>query len=101
MELPPGVLGWLGAEFALHSQGIYYRNQFSEDLVTCNRKIWIPSLSKDVGESRDTIARQFRAQVFALHSRNNETWCKSEYAWEADAWSDVFGHMRNDPCLAM
>ncbi|EXM24013.1 hypothetical protein FOTG_08948 [Fusarium oxysporum f. sp. vasinfectum 25433] len=28
-------------------------------------------------------------------------WAKSEYAWEADAWKDVFGMMRDDPVLAV
>ncbi|KAI9813027.1 MAG: hypothetical protein M1832_006418 [Thelocarpon impressellum] len=28
-------------------------------------------------------------------------WNKSEYAWEADAWSDVFGKIRDEPLLVM
>ena len=45
--------------------------------------------------------REARADTFAKHSRNNETWYKSGYAWEADAWSDVLRPMRDDPCIAM
>ncbi|KAJ4045974.1 hypothetical protein NW761_007987 [Fusarium oxysporum] len=35
------------------------------------------------------------------HILQNEKWAKSEYAWEADAWKDVFGMMRDDPVLAV
>ena len=31
---------------------------------------------------------------------DNARWNKSEYGWEADAWSDVFGQMRDDPVIA-
>lgn len=90
-----------GKDYALHAQGIYYRRRFSENLVMCNRKVWTPSLSENGIESLATPDRESRAETFANHSRNNETWYKSEYAWEADAWSDVFRPMRDDPCLAM
>lgn len=90
-----------GKDYALQVQGIYYRNRFSGDLVTSNRQVWVPALSVNELKSRATLPRQARAEVFARHSRNNETWHKSEHAWEADAWSDVFRLMRDDPCLAM
>lgn len=31
---------------------------------------------------------------------SNKKWDKSEYAWDADAWADVFGKMRDDPVVA-
>jgi len=69
--------------------------------VVCNRKVWAPSLPEDEPETPEIRERKARAQIFATHAKNNESWCKSEYSWEADAWSDVFGPIRDDPCLAM
>ncbi|KAK4038456.1 hypothetical protein C8A01DRAFT_47917 [Parachaetomium inaequale] len=41
-------------------------------------------------------SRRARARVFLKHVLDNERWKKAEYVWEADAWSDVFGLMRDD-----
>lgn len=104
LDYPPTMLYKYGSDYALHAQGIYYRYSLSDDFVTCNREIWLPSLSKKDKRGRkseDTRDWKSRAEVFAKHSRNNERWCKSEYAWEADAWSDVFRPMRDDDCLEM
>lgn len=103
MEYPPSMLNIFGKDYSLHSRGIYYREKFSsDDLIATNRKIWLPSLSQtDAWELPGIEKRSSRANIFAMHSRNNEEWCKSEYAWEADAWSDIFKPMRDDPCLAM
>lgn len=90
------MLDRYGKEYALHAQGIYYRDRFSPDLVTCNRKVWIPSIYDDEEQCPD---RWKRAKVLADHAKNNEDWAKSEYAWEADAWSDIFRPMRDDHCL--
>ncbi|EXK85058.1 hypothetical protein FOQG_10994 [Fusarium oxysporum f. sp. raphani 54005] len=45
--------------------------------------------------------RRVRARTMVKHILQNEKWTKSEYAWEADAWKDVFGMMRDDPVLAV
>ncbi|KAG6987135.1 Short-chain dehydrogenase TIC 32 [Fusarium oxysporum f. sp. conglutinans] len=45
--------------------------------------------------------RRVRARTMVKHILQNEKWAKSEYAWEADAWKDVFGMMRDDPVLAV
>lgn len=45
--------------------------------------------------------RKFRARVFAEHAKQNRKFQMSEFIWEADAWRDAFGNMRNDPLLAM
>jgi hypothetical protein len=99
---PPGLISSYGEDYKLNCRGIYYRREFSIDKVVANRKVWVPSLPapklKDTPENRE---RLLRAHIFAESSRNNESWCKSEYAWEADAWSQVFGKMREDHCLAM
>ncbi|CAN9273508.1 unnamed protein product [Alternaria sp. RS040] len=44
--------------------------------------------------------RRERAKQLLRHTLDNERWNKSEYAWEADVWADVFGQLRNDPALA-
>jgi len=85
----------------LNARGIYYRHHYSPRLVTMGRKIWVPTLENTDWDEPGEIGRRKRARVIAEHNLNNETWNKSEYAWEADAWSDVFGEMRNDPVLAV
>jgi hypothetical protein len=96
------MLSSYGKDYALHARGIYYRNSFSEDLVIFTRKVWTPSLSKSDSKSPEILDQQTRARTFANHSKDNEKWCrKSEYAWDADARSDVFRPLRDDPCLAM
>ncbi|KAH8777841.1 hypothetical protein F5883DRAFT_696769 [Diaporthe sp. PMI_573] len=46
-------------------------------------------------------SRRTRARSFLKHALDNEKWNKSEYAWEADAWNDVFSLMRDDPALSV
>ena len=102
MEYPPSMISNWGPDYMLHCRGIYYRDRhFSHD-VLATRKVWVPKLPQhvldDTAENRELLSR---AHALAARSRNNESWCKSEYAWEADAWSHVFGKMREDPCLAL
>jgi hypothetical protein len=85
----------------LNARGIYYRHHYSPRLVTMGRKTWVPTLENTDWDEPGEIGRRERARVIAEHNLDNETWNKSEYAWEADAWSDVFGEMRNDPVLAV
>jgi len=99
IPLPPSMIDNYGKEYALNARGIYYIDDFSPRLVTVDRKVWVPSFEgidwKNSGESD----RRRRARIIMDHSIDNETRHKSEYAWEADAWADVFSPMRNDPCL--
>lgn len=90
-----------GQEFSLNARGIYYHEQFSWDLVVANRKIWIPILPGNTDNTEEAHDLRERSQRLAFHAKDNEEWLKSEYAWEADAWHDVFGRMRDDLCLAM
>ncbi|OCK74965.1 hypothetical protein K432DRAFT_437750 [Lepidopterella palustris CBS 459.81] len=85
-----------GKDYVLNAQGIFYHDSYSQALVTGNRKVWVPSLEDVDWEADSEIGRRGRAQTVAKHSKENERRHKSEYAWEADAWSDVFGTMRND-----
>ena len=87
----------LGKDYALNAQGIYYHEQ-----CDVNLDVWKPNVPKDDDDvSPEILDRQARARKLASHAKNNETWCKSEFAWEADAWSDVFGCMREDPSVAL
>lgn len=45
--------------------------------------------------------RRFRAKVVASHARDNCELRRSEFAWDADAWRDVFGNLRDDGLIAM
>lgn len=85
----------------MNARGIYYRHHYSPGWVTADHSLWLPSLdgidwNDDIEESR-----RIRARSFLNHALNNEKWSKSEYAWEADAWTDVFSLMRNDPALSV
>lgn len=97
----PSMIERFGADWGLNARGIYYRHRYSLEWVSFGHNLWMPSLDgidwKDFSES----SRCSRAETFLKHVLNNERWKKSEYAWEADAWTDVFGQMRNDPALAV
>jgi hypothetical protein len=95
------MLDRLGKDYRLNAQGIYYHDRYSPRLVTSTRKVWVPSFDGINWEEPSQESLRTRARAFVEHNLNNERWNKSEYAWEADAWSDVFGDMRNDPCLEM
>lgn len=90
-----------GKDFAQNARGIYYHNHFDPTKIPDNRTLVIPSFKDVDWESRSEAHRRRRARMVAEHMVNNETWNKSEYAWEADAWSDIFREMRDDPRLAM
>lgn len=88
-----------GKDYALNARGIYYYNDFRPELVTVGREVWTPSLEGVDWEDPSEWSRRRRARIITEHNTDNETRHKSEYAWEADAWADVFNRMRNDPCL--
>ncbi|KAK9641187.1 hypothetical protein HCH54_008939 [Aspergillus fumigatus] len=90
-----------GADWGLNARGIYYRHFYSPGWVTSDHELWLPSLDGIDWNHFSESSRLSRAEAFLKHVLNNERWKKSEYAWEADAWSDVFGQMKNDPVLAV
>lgn len=99
--MTPSMLGDLKEDWAWNARGVYYRHCYSPEWVTEGHRLWIPTLDEgakwnDFGEE----SRRIRAQRLVKHALDNERWNKSEYAWEADAWSDVFGQMRDDPVIA-
>jgi hypothetical protein len=83
-----------------NARGVYYRHFYSAEWVAPGHELWLPRLDVDWNDSAETD-RRARAQNLLRHALDNETWHKSEYAWETDAWSDVFGQMRDDPILAV
>jgi hypothetical protein len=90
-----------GADWGMNARGIYYRHYYSSGWVTADHSLWLPSLNGEDWNHRDEKSRRARAKIFLKHVLDNEKWNKSEYAWEADAWTDVFGLLRNDPLLAV
>lgn len=101
MGYPPFMIDRHGKDYALNSQGIYYRHMYNSDWVTCNRELWVPTLEDvDWNDPAEEDRRQ-RACTVAQHALHNETYVKSEFAWEADAWSDVFKEIRDNQCLAV
>lgn len=101
MTYPPSMIDSRGKEYTINARSIYYRNNFSQDFVTCTRKGWVPSLAGLDWNAANEQHRRERADVLVSHNIRSEMRRKSEYAWEADAWSDVFGGMREDICLEM
>lgn len=101
MLMPPLVTERFGGDWGLNARGIYYRHYYSPGWVTAGHDLWLPSLDQIDWTDSSEDSRRSRAREFVKHVLDNERWNKSEYAWEADAWTDVFGHMRNDPALAV
>lgn len=99
--VPPSLIDRFGAEWGMNARGIYYRHYYSSGWVTADHNLWLPSLHSEDWNHRAEKSRRTRAQIFLKHVLDNEKWNKSEYPWEADAWTDVFGPMRNDPLLAV
>ena len=100
MLAPLGMVRRYGQDWDLNAKGIYYRHHYSSHWVTDGRKLWVPSVQDLDWDNPSEEPRRARARTFVRHALDNEKWNKSEYAWEADAWSDVFGQMRNDPTIA-
>ena len=99
----PSFDKWLEPDFRQNARGIYYDDQLPRESVLAERKLFVPSfegIDWDC-QDKDQVLLRKRARIVARHSLSNQAINKSEYVWEADAWKDVFGVMRNDPLLAM
>ncbi|KAL2829398.1 hypothetical protein BDW59DRAFT_178388 [Aspergillus cavernicola] len=97
----PHMIERHGADWGQNARGFYYRHYFSPRWVPLNQNLWVPSLDDIDWNHFNEASRRSRAETFLKHVLNNEKWRKSEYAWEADAWTDVFGQMKSDPALAV
>jgi len=95
------MFGYFGKDWAQNARGIYFCNDFHRPKIHDDRNLFFPSFGDIDWNSRSEEKRRRRARVAANHALNNEEWNKSEYAWEADAWSDIFGEIRDDPLLEM
>lgn len=91
----------VGPDWGLNARGIYYRDYFSSAYVTSGHNLWLPSLHDTHWSDPSEDGRRVRAERFLKHTLDNERFKTSEYAWEADAWQDVFGLLREDPVLAV
>lgn len=100
-ETPLKMIERFGADWGLNARGIYYRHDYSPEYVTPWHNLWLPSLHDTHWSHVSEDGRRVRAERFLKHSLDNERFKKSEYAWEADAWQDVFGLLREDPALAV
>ncbi|ERS97081.1 hypothetical protein HMPREF1624_06410 [Sporothrix schenckii ATCC 58251] len=97
----PSTLQRYGRDWGANARGIYYRHHYSPEWVTADHSLWLPSFRGMEWDDASEADRRLRAKLFLRHNLDNERWGKSEYSWEADAWTDVFGGMRNDPVLAV
>jgi hypothetical protein len=52
-------------------------------------------------DDKSEVVRRMRAKVVARHAQDNSKLRRSEFAWDADAWRDVFGNLRDDDLIAM
>ncbi|PVH83821.1 hypothetical protein DL98DRAFT_454426 [Cadophora sp. DSE1049] len=101
VNYPPKIVNELGKDIAQSSQGIYYYDSFHPTRVPDNRNVFVPSIEGVNWEGSEEDGRRERALAVERHMINNETFHKSEYAWEADAWADIFGHIRDDNQLVI
>ncbi|KAI9695513.1 MAG: hypothetical protein M1836_006430 [Candelina mexicana] len=103
---PASMYTNFGKDWADNARGIYYSDDWSEAVrshatLLPGRNLFIPSFKQIDWESPHESNRRRRARMAMKHALDNSKWNKSEYAWEADAWRDIFGHIRNDPLLAL
>ncbi|KAI0399688.1 hypothetical protein F4802DRAFT_588444, partial [Xylaria palmicola] len=97
---PPPMIESFGEDWGWNARGVYYRHYQSPEWVTGDHSLWIPSTADVDWKHPQEKGRRSRAQTMLKHIIANEKWTKGEYAWEADAWTDVFGQMRDDPAIA-
>lgn len=79
------------------------RARLRDCLVTDSEKddSFRPSFDAINWNDDDKTIRRFRAKVVASHARENDRFQRGEFAWEADAWRDVFGNLRDDDLIAI
>lgn len=97
---PPSLRDRFHIDWSWNARGVYYRHHYSPEWVTGDHSLWVPTLDGIDWDDVTEAPRRSRAKAFLQHTLDNARWNKSEYAWEADAWSDVFGQMRDDPVIS-
>ncbi|KAJ3494309.1 hypothetical protein NLG97_g4161 [Lecanicillium saksenae] len=99
--LRPIMMDRFRHDWQSNARGIYYRHYYSPAWLEGKQTVWVPSLD---GRSWDLPAEEMmraRAKQMVKHALANHKGRKSEYSWEADAWTDVFSPMREDPLIAL
>ena len=92
---------WLEPDFRQNARGLYYHDEPPAPSIVSERNLSVPSFEGIDWDLPGEESRRKRARIVARHASSNQAINKSEYVWEADAWKDVFGRMRNDPLLAL
>ncbi|OBT55208.1 hypothetical protein VE04_05528 [Pseudogymnoascus sp. 24MN13] len=83
-DCPPNIMSTFGKDMAQNAQGIYYWDSFDKARVPTDQNLFIPSFKNIDWDNPAEADRSGRARVVGTHMVNNETYCKSEFAWEAD-----------------
>ena len=120
-KYPSAHLRRFGDDFADNARGIYYadglkaadKSHLLDDLSSTEafdyvhrrvlkyRNTFIPSFDNlDWNDPRQK-ARRKQAVTASSNAISNGLWNRSEFAWDADARSDIFGPFRNDCRLDM
>ncbi|KAJ6786268.1 hypothetical protein PWT90_00808 [Aphanocladium album] len=99
--LRPIMLDRFRRDWKANACGIYYRHYYSPAWLVGKQTIWVPSLEGRSWELPTEETRRTRAKQMVKHAIMNHKGRKSEYSWEADAWTDVFSPMREDPLIAL
>jgi len=98
--VPPSLRDLHHCDWSWNARGTYYRHYYSPEWVTEDHSLFVPTLDDINWNDSTEETRRVRARTFLKHAIDKGQWNRSEYAWEADAWTDVFGQMRDDPALA-
>jgi hypothetical protein len=82
---------------ALKKQGIFYHDTPPSHKYA--KHLFIPTTDDKDWNSPGEYTRRRFARRAVKHASRNTISNRSEFSWEADAWIDVFGRLRDDPCL--
>jgi len=94
--LVPELYGPVRFEWTYLFFGSSMKKSTCDHLPELNPKQYYLSSSGE--EQLEIVAR---AEILVKHARENTTNKVSEYTWEADLRTDLFGKMREDPRLRM
>lgn len=78
------------------------QTQFLEDYSCLPGEKWMPVMDR-IKLIPDDYRRKFlkRVEIVTQHSRQTTIEESPEFNWEADAWRDIFGRLRDDERLRM
>lgn len=78
------------------------QTRFLEDYSSLPGEDWMPTMDR-IKLIPDDYRRKFlkRVEIVTLHSKQTSIERSSEFKWEADAWRNIFGRLRDDERLSM